>query len=85
MIVHFNDAQPGQCRYALWPVSEKTGLICGSPVKTGSSYCGEHHGLVYEPVTAERLKTLHAVTGRIVGHAVRRQSVRNNHIGAGAR
>lgn len=48
MIVHFNDAQPGQCRYALWTQSTRTGLICGSPSRAGSSYCPEHHALVYE-------------------------------------
>lgn len=79
MIVHFNDAQPGQCRYALWPDSEKTGLICGSPVQTGSSYCREHHGLVYEKPTKERLQTLAVVAGRIVGHAARRQGTPNIH------
>lgn len=50
MIVHFNDAQPGQRRYALWPDNARTGLICGAPV-AGKSYCPEHHALVYEKST----------------------------------
>lgn len=79
MIVHFNDAQPGQCRYALWTASTRTGLVCGHATKPSSSYCPEHHALVYEPPTKERLNTLDAVTGRIVGEAARRQGTPNIH------
>lgn len=58
MIVHFNDAQPGQCRYALWPDNARTGLICGAGTKPGSSYCPEHHALVYtraDKATSEQI------------------------------
>lgn len=79
MIVHFNDAQPGQCRYALWPDNARTGLICGAPA-AGKSYCPEHHALVYEKPTEARLRTLDAVTGRIVGDAARRRSARNSYV-----
>ena len=79
MIVHFNDAQPGQCRYALWTASTRTGLICGAATKAGSSYCPEHHALVYEPATPKRLAALDAVSGRIVSDAARRQPAPNIH------
>jgi len=79
MIVHFNDAQPGQCRYALWPDNARTGLICGAATKAGSSYCPEHHALVYERPTKERLQTLDAVVGRIVGDVARSRPTPNIH------
>jgi len=79
MTVHFDDAQPGQCRYALWPTAKRTGPICGEPVKPGSSYCPACHAIVYVPATRAALRTLDAVAGRVVGHVARHQPAPNVH------
>lgn len=58
MSVHFDDAQPGQCRYPLWNGRARTGLVCGDPAKPGSSYCRRHHALVYDPPTPRRVNAV---------------------------
>ena len=35
---------PKTCQFPLWPNGEKPdGTYCGEPVKSGSSYCPDHH------------------------------------------
>lgn len=81
MTVHFDDLSHGrcQCRFPLWKGAARTGLVCGEPTRINSSYCAEHHAVVYEPATPCRINTLEAVAGRIVGSAARRQPAANVH------
>lgn len=79
MTVPFLDALPGQCRRPLWPLSQRTGDVCGEPVKPGSSYCRACHPLLYDPATKARVNTINAVVGRIVRDAARRQPSPNIH------
>lgn len=75
MTVHFDDLSPGrcQCRYPLWKGRDRTGLVCGEPTKADSSYCAEHHAVVYEPTTPRRLQAIDVLAGRIIGAVARRQ------------
>lgn len=81
MTVHFDDLSPGrcQCRYPLWKGRDRTGLVCGEPTKAGSSYCAEHHAVVYEPATPRRVTALAAIAGRIVRNVARHQPANNIH------
>lgn len=54
--VHIMDIGHGQCRFALWPhrmgvqsgkVSYEEAHFCGRTVRSGSSYCTEHHAVVW--------------------------------------
>jgi hypothetical protein len=44
--VHFNKAGFNQCRWPLWPDTERTGLVCGAP-SAGKAYCTYHGRVSY--------------------------------------
>lgn len=42
--------QARSCRYPLWDDKERpSGVFCGEPVRTESSYCAWHHALCHAP------------------------------------
>lgn len=51
--VRFNNLKPHHCRYVINSGHASTFLFCGKP-KAKSSYCEEHHKLVYVPMQPKR-------------------------------
>lgn len=47
--IHFLAAGPGLCRFPLWDHSVKIGLVCGKPVKEGTSWCPDCSKRCYTP------------------------------------
>lgn len=72
MSVHFDDAKPDQCRLPLWALAERTGDVCGEPVKPGSSYCPECHRRLYDRPTRERVAQVEAFVAQTVGSGFRK-------------
>lgn len=79
MTTPFLDALPGQCRRPLWPLSQRTGDVCGDATPPGSPYCAACRGLLYDPSTPGRIRAIDLLAGRIVGDQARQQPAANIH------
>jgi len=48
--VRFIDAGERQCRYFINNESGMNGLVCADATMEGSSYCPQHHRVLFKPV-----------------------------------
>lgn len=56
-LFHLADLEDHQCRYYDGDPKQSDGGYCGCATATGSSYCAEHHAVVYQPIArTERLR-----------------------------
>jgi hypothetical protein len=53
-IVLLSEATWRHCRWIVGQPRRGVYVVCGRQVRTGSSFCDEHHELVWRPVTGEK-------------------------------
>ncbi|MGF1640928.1 MAG: GcrA family cell cycle regulator [Rhodospirillales bacterium] len=53
-VVLLSEATRLQCRWIVGHARRGVFVVCGQRVRTGSSFCEQHHALVWRPTTAER-------------------------------